>query len=167
MRPFRFCPACGSDIKPPDETTGSECGSCGRSWFRNPAPTVAAALVDGDRALVVIRANEPEKGRFDMPGGFLHAGEPPIEGLKREVNEELGVDVEVGERDFLGAAVHQYGEEGDWLLSLGFRGRITSGEPNPADDVAGFRWVTLDDLDGLDFAWEHNREQTRRALQDG
>lgn len=167
MRPFRFCPSCGASIGELDETGGSRCPSCGRSWYRNPAPTVAAALVNEDRALVVVRAVEPEKGRYDMPGGFLKPGEDPLEGVKREVKEELGVEIEVSERDFLGAAAHQYGDEGDWLLSLGFKGRIKSGRPEPADDVAELRWVTLEELDGLDFAWEHNRDQTRRALQDG
>ncbi len=167
MRPFNFCPACGARIEPPTETAGSDCPSCGRAWYRNPLPTVAAALVDDDKALVVIRGVEPHKGRYDMPGGFLHPAESPTEGLKREVKEELGVDIDVGELDFLGAAVHQYGAEGDWLLSLGFKGRITSGEPDPADDVADFRWATLEELDQLDFAWEHNREQTKRALENG
>ena len=167
MRPFRFCPSCGSKIDEPDEATGSQCASCGRSWYRNPAPTVAAVLVDQDKALVVVRGVEPEKGRYDMPGGFLKAGEHPLDGVKREVQEELGVEIEVSERDFLGAAVHQYGDEGDWLLSLGFRGRIMSGRPRPADDVAELQWVTLEELDELDFAWEHNREQTKRALQGG
>jgi hypothetical protein len=50
---------------------------------------------------------------------------------------------------------------------MGFRVRIVSGEPNPADDVAEIRWVSEDEIDTLDFAWEHDRRIARQALKDG
>jgi hypothetical protein len=39
------------------------------------------------------------------------------------------------------------------------------GEPSPADDVAGIRWVSAEDIDGIDFAWEHDRNLVRAALE--
>ncbi len=53
------------------------------------------------------------------------------------------------------------------MLAIGFRARIISGEPSPADDVAEIRWVSEDEIDALDFAWEHDRRIARRALGDG
>ena len=38
------------------------------------------------------------------------------------------------------------------------------GEPNPTDDVAKIRWVSAEELDAADFAWEHDREMVRAAL---
>jgi hypothetical protein len=64
-------------------------------------------------------------------------------------------------------AVHTYGADGEYVLAIGFRVRIISGEPNPADDVAEIRWVTADEIDTMDFAWEHDRRIVRRALEDG
>ena len=62
-------------------------------------------------------------------------------------------------------ATHRYGEEGDYVLALGFTARIAGGEPAPADDAAGLAWVSPDELDGLDFAWEHDRKLVRAALE--
>jgi hypothetical protein len=52
------------------------------------------------------------------------------------------------------------------VLAIGFRVRIVSGEPNPADDVAEIRWVSADEVDDLDFAWEHDRAMIKAALDD-
>jgi hypothetical protein len=62
-------------------------------------------------------------------------------------------------------AVHTYGEDGPFVLALGFAARMVEGEPEPADDVAEFRWVGVDELDDLDFAWPHDRELVEIALQ--
>jgi ADP-ribose pyrophosphatase YjhB (NUDIX family) len=165
MKPFTFCPACGSDL---DETAdeGAHCPNCGRSWYRNAAPTAGAAIVVDGRALVTERAREPEKGRIDVVGGFLKLDENPIDALKREVAEELGVEIEVSYHDLVQAVPHAYGPDGDWVLSLGFKARLVSGEPEPADDVAAVHWVTLSELEDLDWAWEHDRELVRKALAD-
>lgn len=167
MKPFRYCPACGSELDSPDEESGSRCPSCTRVWYRNAAPTAGAALVAGGRALVTVRGREPNKGRIDVPGGFLKPDEDPIAGLRREVAEELSVEIDVAARDFIQAAPHTYGDEGDWVLALGFKARLMGGEPHPSDDVAGFRWVTESELDALDWAWPHDRELIRKALRDG
>ncbi len=164
--PYRFCPADGTKLGEPRTSGGVSCPLCGRSWYRNSSPAVGAAIVEGDRVLVTVRGIEPEKGRMDLPGGFVEVGEPPRDALAREAREELGVEVEVEERPML-LAVHTYGADGEYVLAIGFRARIISGEPSPADDVAGIRWVSEEEIDALDFAWEHDRRIARRALGDG
>jgi ADP-ribose pyrophosphatase YjhB (NUDIX family) len=118
------------------------------------------------KALVTVRAVEPEKGRVDVPGGFVEVGEHPVEGLEREVREELGVDVEVEEKPVL-LATHTYGPDGIWVLAISFLARLVGGEPSPADDVAEIRWVSAEEIDDIDFAWEHDRNLVRAALEDG
>jgi len=165
--PYRFCPADGTRLEAKaGESRGSACPTCGRSWYRSSAPAVGAAIVDGDRVLVTVRGIEPEKGRLDLPGGFVEVDEHPRDALAREAREELGVEVEVEERPML-LAVHTYGTDGEYVLAIGFRAWIVSGDPNPADDVAEIRWVTADEIDALDFAWEHDRRIARRALENG
>jgi NADH pyrophosphatase NudC (nudix superfamily) len=167
MKPFGFCPACATRLADPDDEGGLRCPGCGRTWYQPFAPTAGAVIVRDGRALVTVRARDPEKGRIDVPGGFLRPGEDPLEGLRREVDEELGIAIDVGPDDYLQAAPHTYGSEGDWVLSLGFRARWAAGEPRPADDVADIRWVTRAELDGLDWAWEHDRDLVRKALDHG
>ena len=165
QEPFRFCPLCGADLPAPERDGGTRCPSCGRIWYRNPAPTVGVVLVRDGRALVTVRAGDPEKGRIDVPGGFLAPEEDALEGLRREVREELGVEIEVEEEDCTSFATHRYGDDGIVVLAIGFVGRIVEGEPQPNDDVADVRWITADELDDVDFAWPHDRELVRRALE--
>jgi hypothetical protein len=61
---------------------------------------------------------------------------------------------------------HEYGDEGDFVLALGFKARHVSGEALAATDVADVRWVSSQELDDLDFAWEHDRRLARRALDE-
>ena len=91
-QPYRFCPADGTRLEEPRPGGGARCPLCGRSWYRNSAPAVGAVIVQDGQALVTVRAREPEKGRLDLPGGFLEVGEHPVDGLVREVREELGAE---------------------------------------------------------------------------
>jgi len=166
MKPFRFCPACGHRLADPDGEGGSHCDRCNRSWYLNAAPTAGAAIVADRRALVTTRAREPEKGRVDIVGGFLKFDENPIDGLKREAKEEIGVDIDVSNADFIQAVPHAYGPEGEWVLALGFKARLLSRELAPADDVASVQWVTMSEIDDLDWAWPHDRDLVRKALSD-
>jgi len=162
--PFRFCPADGSRLGPPRPSGGATCPVCGRSWYRNPAPAVGAAIVEDGKALVTVRAREPYRGMIDVPGGFVELGEHPVDALKREVMEELDVEVEV-EWPPVMFAPHRYGDDGVYALAIGFRARIISGEPSPSDDVADVLRITRDELDALAFAWEHDRQFIRNALR--
>lgn len=166
MKPFKYCPACATELERLDDG-GGKCPSCGRSWYRNPGATVGCVIVEDGRALVSVRAREPDKGRIDVPGGFLSAGEHPIDGLRREVKEELGVDIDVDVDDCLTMEPATYGAEQDPTLNLGFKARVVDGEPTPSDDVAQVKWVSAHEIDDLDFAWPHDRELVRRALEHG
>lgn len=161
---FHFCPHCGDKLEPAGNDSGANCQSCDKSWYVNSAPTVGCVIVRGEKALVTKRARDPEKGKFDIPGGFLDPDEDPITGLKREVDEELGITVEVSYDDLVQAVPHRYGADGNWVLAMGFVARTSHGEPVAADDVEEARWVTGAELEGLDFAWEHDRELVRKAL---
>ena len=163
MKPFNFCPACASDLERGSDE-GLECSNCGRRWYRNSAPAAGAAIVKDGKALITERGIEPKKGLFDIPGGFLGPGEHPIDALKRELREELGLEIEVAIEDCISMVPHPYGDEADYVLALGFLARWVGGEPRAADDVAAFRWVDLEELEQLDFAWEHDRVVARKAL---
>jgi NADH pyrophosphatase NudC (nudix superfamily) len=164
VKPVVYCASCATKLDDRDSEGGSTCPNCGRSWFQSFSPTVTAAIVQDDRVLVAIRGIEPKKGKADTPGGFLKPGEDPLEGLRRELREELGVEVDVSYADFVQGVPHTYGEEDDWVLSLGFAATLVSGDIVPADDVAEARWVTYGELDDLDFAWPHDRELAKKVL---
>jgi ADP-ribose pyrophosphatase YjhB (NUDIX family) len=163
--PYRFCPADGTGLEDSKPSGGARCPFCGRSWYRNSSPAVGVVIVRDGKALVTVRAQEPEKDRIDLPGGFLEVGEHPVDGIMREVREELGVEIEIVGAPFL-PETHTYGPDGGYVLPIGFRASIVRGEPSPSDDVAEVRWIPPEDVNSTDFAWEHDRRMVRAALED-
>ena len=134
-----------------------ECAACGFVHYANTVPAVAALVVDDERrVLLARRAYEPDAGLWDTPGGFLEEGEDPASGLRRELIEETGLTIEIG--DFVGMFDDRYGDEPDAtaVLNLVWEVRIAGGEPRAADDVSELRWFARDALpvEGeLAFRW--------------
>jgi len=66
-----------------------------RRYPSRPIAGVGAVILDGDSVLLVRRANEPMRGFWSLPGGALELGERLIDGLRREIREEVGLEVNV------------------------------------------------------------------------
>ena len=96
------------------------------------------------------RAVAPFQGFWDIPGGFLDEGEDPLDGLRRELREETGLEVEP-ER-FLGIWMDRYGGDStaEATLNLYWTARVVGGEAAPADDVSELHWFDPDELPAAD-----------------
>jgi mutator protein MutT len=109
---------------------------------------VAAGLVfRADRVLLTQRrAGDDLGGLWEFPGGKREPGESFPDALRRELREELGVEVEVGER--VETIVHRYPNR---LVHLEFfRCQLRRGEPQPLG-CASLVWAARDELDGYAF----------------
>ena len=141
---WRYCPRCGSAVKHHEGQI--ECLTCGFVHYAHSAPAVSALVLDdAGRMLLGRRAHDPDVGLWDVLGGFVDEGEHPLDALRRELDEETGLEVEPGA--FLGAFIDTYGEgpEATSVLNLVWEARIVSGEPSPADDVSELRWFPQDE----------------------
>lgn len=150
MSSFKFCPKCGNVLvlKKPEGHDKEElvCESCGFIFWQNSKPTASALIVDqNNRLLLVKRAIEPHKGKWDIPGGFLELGEHPEDGVKREMKEELGIDIAINK--FIGVVMDRYGDNDNaWTLNIFYEAHIASGVPTPASDVSEFKWFSIEYL---------------------
>jgi 8-oxo-dGTP diphosphatase len=106
---------------------------------------VAGLMIEQGNVLVSQRKEDsPHGGLWEFPGGKVMEGEEPREALRRELKEELDIEVEVG-RIF--ETIFEPHPEGSILL-LAFRCRKMKGHLKPLG-CADFRWVPLKDLEGL------------------
>jgi 8-oxo-dGTP diphosphatase len=111
-------------------------------------PCVGAVVRDqDDRLLVILRANPPAAGRWSIPGGRVEPGESDAEALLREMAEETGLVVEVG--DMVGT-VERDGPGDSVYVIHDYSCMVIGGELIPGDDAADARWVTEGELAGLE-----------------
>lgn len=114
---------------------------------------VAAACIEFEgRVLVARRAAGDLAGKWEFPGGKVEAGESPESGLIREIREELGVEIVVGEP--LSRELHRSGAHTVDLLVFrarlvgGDRGRVGAGGLPAHSEV---RWVLPEELVRMDL----------------
>jgi NAD+ diphosphatase len=141
-RLFQFCPRCGRRRVADASPSPLRCPACGFTYYFNAAIAVVAFLRrDDGRMLFIRRAKEPAKGLLAPPGGFVDVGERIEEAVRREVREEVGL--EITPPQFLGSFPNSYPYLSVTYPVLDFF--FTADAINPAaaqarDDAESFCW---------------------------
>lgn len=150
---FKFCPRCSSQFK--NEASYLKCPVCGLSYYLNPKPVQSVIIKnDKDEYLFVVRSIEPRKGYLDFPGGFVEVGENFEQTTRRELKEELGI--EVGKLTYLSSHTDDYLYDGIKYKVIGvtYLAELLKGaELKPADDVSAIEWHKLDKIPTDRIAW--------------
>jgi NAD+ diphosphatase len=137
---FKFCPSCGSGNFVPDSSKSLRCQDCGFQYFFNMVAAVAGLIYNNEgQLLLVYRAHEPAKGELDLPGGFVDLGEDADIALKREIMEEL--NLEVVQMDYYASFPNEYpyGGHNYLTLDLVFYCKVNGFDTiKSADDVGGY-----------------------------
>ena len=113
-----------------------------------PAVLVVAGVIQRSGRVLLARRplHKPQGGLWEFPGGKLHPGELPIDALRRELSEELGIEIEDASQLF--AAEHNYGDFSVELMF--FCVEAFNGEPTGMEGQE-LRWVAIDKLDSYAF----------------
>jgi len=120
---------------------------------------VAAVIWNGrGDVLLIRRAKEPRKGQWSLPGGKLEFGETLIEGVRREVREETGLEVEILGLIDVAETIRdaEAGAANDHFVLIDYSARVISGTAVAASDAAEARWFALAELDALPL-WSEMR----------
>lgn len=108
-------------------------------------PRTAAGVLFRDAAGRVLLVKPSYKDGWDIPGGYVEPGESPLRAARREVSEELGINVEVGPLLVVDWAPHP--NEGDKLLFIFDGGQLNDGSARPSDDeIEEIRYWAEDEL---------------------
>jgi mutator protein MutT len=103
---------------------------------------VGAAVVDGTQLLLVRRGREPGKGLWAVPGGKVRFGETLEEAAAREVAEETGLHVVIGDLIWAGESIGDHGH----IVLIDFLAEVTEGDLESGDDAEEAEWVEITDL---------------------
>ncbi|MEO3813753.1 NUDIX domain-containing protein [Sphaerisporangium sp. B11E5] len=108
---------------------------------------VGGVVLDGaGRFLLVRRGRPPGEGLWSLPGGRVEAGESDAEALRRELLEETGLAVTVGD---LAGTVERPGPGGVVYEIHDYLATPQDGTPRPGDDAAEVGWFAPADMTGL------------------
>ncbi len=140
---LKFCPHCGSPCFTCKSEKEFRCEACGFDFFTNSACAVAAIIVKNQQIMLVRRAVNPWKGMLDLPGGFVDPGEGAEEALRRELKEELGI--EVSDMRYYRSAANRYLFSNYMVMTtdLSFIVEVDAENFDAKDDIDSIEWYDI------------------------
>lgn len=124
-----------------------------REYPESPIVGVGVVIFDGPLVLLAKRGQEPGKGTWSLPGGAVELGEKLADAVKREVFEELGIEIELGGlvrvldriiQDERKRVRYHY-------VIIDYWGWKLSGEPKPGSDTSDIRFLSLEEIQKKDI----------------
>ena len=122
-----------------------------REYPSRPIVGVSAVIFDGDKVVLVKRGKEPGLNKWNLPGGAVELGERLEDAIKREMREEVSVDLVIGGlvgvfdtilRDDKNAVIYHY-------VLVDYWGWISKGRPAAGSDVKDLKWVYPHEVETL------------------
>lgn len=153
---YRFCPPCGGPlatrVRKPGDPPRLVCAVCGFVLYLDPKLAAGAITTIGGELVLLRRGNEPERGKWVYPGGFVDRGETPADAAVRETREEVNLAVELGE--LLGV----YASRGNDVVVVAYSARVVGGELRAGDECLEVRTFAPAEIPWDELAFETTRE---------
>ena len=105
---FKFCPSCASTDFTFPENRRFLCNICGFTYYHNIAAAVAIVFTFEDKILFAVRNIDPDKGKLDLPGGFIDPNETAETAACREIEEELGIAIQPQDLRYITTSPNNY-----------------------------------------------------------
>ena len=152
---FEYCPRCAERRPKTEPRAPFSCANCGFLFYFNAAIAAAAFISDEEsHVLFIRRAKAPGRGMLSIPGGFVDIGETAEDGLRRELREE--VSLEVTRLDFLCTQPNTYHYQGVTypVLDLFFVTQSVAGSTARAlEDVESLSWLNPAEVSPQEIAF--------------
>ncbi len=151
---YKFCPICGNKLVPQEKDL-LICSKCGFRFYINPL-VCNAVIIENEKGeiLLVKRKYEPKKDYWDWPGGFIDPGEGLEESVKREIKEELAIDVQMGKIVGVYKGTYEFQKILNPSLGIAVSARIIGGEIKPADDITEYKYFKPEEIFKMELAFE-------------
>jgi ADP-ribose pyrophosphatase YjhB (NUDIX family) len=147
---IRFCARCATPLEmlPISYDNDREhlaCPACKFVVWDDPKVAALTVIPWQGGVLLGLRNQNPGKGRWSFPSGFVDRGEPVEEAARRETREETGLEIDI--TGLLGV----YSARGNPVIVIAYAGEPSGGTLQAADDLSELRAFPFDDLPALAF----------------
>lgn len=161
---FSFCPRCGRQLQASEAfgRTRPSCTACGYVHFADPKVATSVLVTHAGQVLLVKRAVVPRIGYWALPAGFVDVDELPAQTAVREVMEETGLQVSLGNLLDIKPLANP-NKQGFLMI---YRGTVLGGTLRPGDDVSAVSWFAPAEIPWTDLAFESTREVLEDWLHD-
>ena len=139
--------------------------NCELCNFNNPKASATAVIIQNNKLLLLKRNEEPYKGTWDLPGGYLDGQESPQDAIRREMREELGVYVK--EETFIKtvSGSGKWGNKVFPVISFFYLVDIGDQKIKLNKENSKLKWIAIKDLHSEDIAWDTNKEIVKYIKQ--
>ena len=171
---LKFCPRCGAplDWRANGGRDRPHCTAegCGYIFFGEFSIGCGGVVIKDDKALLVQRGQNPGKGSWQIPGGYVEEDEDVAEAVVRECWEEAGVRARVvdvlGFRHAIGGGIG--GPSTNIYVVFRLEPEAQDEEPQcDGDEISAVGYFTLDEIENMLRAQSLSRWSIQRALECG
>ncbi|MQG21296.1 MAG: NUDIX hydrolase [SAR202 cluster bacterium] len=164
---MEYCPKCGSELESKLEggrdRPACPAEGCGFIHFGNFSIGAGAVVIRDGKALLIQRGIEPNRGAWQLPGGYIESDEEIIAGVEREVLEEAGIKARVS--DVVGFRHAPGRGDGQANIYVVFRLDHIEGEPqHDGVETLGAGFFSLDEMEEMDKVQTLSTWSIQRAL---
>lgn len=161
-----FCTSCGhqAELRISDERIRPVCPNCGHIFYFAPLVAVAAVISDSDGHILLVRRGEnPGKGMWGLPGGYVESDETLGVAIEREISEETGLEVNM--RTLIGVWSFFHDSKQLSGASIIYLAEMTGGSLRAGSDSTEVWWASRKELMDLSLAFESHIEAIASVLR--